>query len=183
MILADSISFAFDTPSGIPSGDVYLNPSPRHSDSPTNGIAGVGTLVMEWVRLSDLTGDDKYAQLVLKANDYLVHPTGEPERFPGLVGRSISLETGEFLDQKGSWAAGSDSFYEYLIKMYLYDPIEFEEYKDRWILAADSTMEHLASHPTTESGLTFLLEYEGPDLFPNSGHCESLVVSPCFAKC
>lgn len=170
--LADSLSIAFDTPSGVPDTTIFLNPEPKRKGSENNGIAGVGTLVLEWTRLGDLTGNDTYAQLVKKSQSYLVDPTGVPEPFPGLVGEGVSLETGEFIDDVGGWGAGTDSFYEYLIKMYLYDPDEFSTYKDRWVLAADSTIEHLASHPTSREELTFLLQFSGTTLSPNSGHCE-----------
>lgn len=65
-----------------------------------------------------------------------------------------------------------DSFYEYLIKMYLYDPKEFSFYKDRWVAAAESTIKYLASHPTTRKDLTFIGGYQGTKIFPNSGHCK-----------
>lgn len=44
--------------------------------------------------------------------------------------------------------------------MYLYDPIRFEEYKDRWIAAAESSIEYLVSHPTSRPDLTFLAMWE-----------------------
>lgn len=180
IILADTISFAFDTPSGVPEGVIFLNPERRHKGSEINSIAGIGTLVLEWTRLSDLTGNDTYAQLVKKSESYLVDPTGVPEAFPGLVGWNVRLETGEFVDNEGGWGAGTDSFYEYLIKMYLYDPEEFAGYKDRWVLAADSTMEHLASHPTSREDLTFLLQFQGKNLRPSSGH-RKLIALPSFS--
>lgn len=179
--LADSLSIAFGTPSGVPDPTIILNPEPKLKGSGNNGIAGAGTLVLEWTRLADLTGNETYAQLVKKAESYLVNPTGVPEPFPGLVGEGVSLETGEFLDDTGGWGAGTDSFYEYLIKMYLYDPEEFSAYKDRWVLAADSTIEHLASHPTSREDLTFLLQFSGTTRRPNSGHCELSPASPATA--
>lgn len=172
VVLADSLSIAFDTPSGITDTTVFLNPVPKRSGASTNGPAGIGTMVLEWTRLSDLTGNNTYAALVQKSQDYLVHPKGVPEPYPGLVGETLSLETGEFTDAAGGWGAGTDSFYEYLIKMYLYDPEQFSAYKDRWVLAADSTMEHLASHPTSREDLTFLMQFDGTELTPYSGHCE-----------
>lgn len=170
MSIADSLSVAFSTKSGVPDGDVILNPTPQKSGNTGNGPAGAGTLVLEWTRLSDLTGDDKYAKLAQKAEEYLLRPTGSPEAFPGLVGSSISVETGEFLDSVGGWGGGIDSFYEYLIKMYLYDSGAFGEYKERWVLAADSTMKHLRSHPTSRKDLTFLAGYNESSITANSGH-------------
>lgn len=171
--LADTLSFAFDTPSGIPDPVLVLNPEPRRNGSTSNNIAECGTLVLEWTRLSDLTGDDKYAKLAQKAQDYLISPNKEGEPFPGLTGTFVSIEDGKFIDAKGGWGGYTDSFYEYLIKMYLYDPVAFESYKDRWIKAADSTMEYLTSHPTTREDLTFLTQYQGQQVIPSSSHLAS----------
>ncbi|KFH40464.1 mannosyl-oligosaccharide alpha-1,2-mannosidase 1B-like protein [Hapsidospora chrysogenum ATCC 11550] len=173
--LADSLSIAFDTPSGVPEGDIYLNPEPRRKESGSNSIAGFGTLVLEWTRLSDLTGDDKYAKLAQRGEQHILRPKGSPEAFPGLVGYRVSTETGEFLDSRGAWGGGTDSFYEYLIKMYLYDPEEFGEYKERWVAAVDSTIKYLASHPSTREDLTFVADYDGPNPIYRSGHLNSFV--------
>jgi len=68
------------------------------------------------------------------------------------------------------WVGGDDSFYEYLIKMYVYDSTRFAEYRDRWILAADSSILHLASHPSTRPDLTFLAEFDGQERIFQSEH-------------
>lgn len=133
----------------------------------------MGTLILEWTRLSDLTGNPKYAKLAEKCENHLLKPKGSPEAWPGLPGTDISLETGEFVNSSGGWSGGTDSFYEYLIKMYLYDPKAYGFYKERWIAAADSTMAHLASHPTTRKDLTFLKQYNKQVTYPATGHCKS----------
>lgn len=157
--LADNLKFAFNTPTGIPDNNLFLGP-PRLANSSTNGLATIGTLVMEWTRLSDLTGNPEYAQLSQKAESYLLDPKpalGEP--FPGLLGTDVGIANGSFIDSSGAWTGGTDSFYEYLIKMYLYDPARFSFYKDRWVLAVDSSIKYLASSPTTRPDLTFLAYY------------------------
>lgn len=170
--LADTLSVAFTTPSGLPDGQIILTPTPHKQGNPTSGLAEMGTLILEWTRLSDLTGNPKYKALVDKAENYLVHPKGSPEAWPGLVGGDISTATGEFVNSNGGWSGGTDSFYEYLIKMYVYDPKEYEYLKERWILAADNTIAHLASHPTTRKDLTFLNQYSGQTTYPVTGHCK-----------
>jgi len=128
--LATRLSFAFDTVSGIPANNLFFNNNT--SADITNGLATVGTLVLEWTRLSDLTGNSTYANLAQKGESYLLNPTpasGEP--FPGLLGSKVSLQTGQFMDSSGGWGGGTDSFYEYLIKMYVYDPTRFGNYRDR----------------------------------------------------
>lgn len=97
-----------------------------------NGIAVTGTLVLEWMHLSDLTGDPSYGQLAEKAQSYLLYPhPKENEPFPGLLGSSVNVTSGEITDRHVSWGASHDSYYEYLIKMYVYDPARYGVYKDR----------------------------------------------------
>lgn len=43
--------------------------------------------------------------------------------------------------------------------MYVYDKNRFGQYKDQWIAAADSSIKHLASHPSTRPDLTFMAAY------------------------
>lgn len=158
--LGDNLKFAFDTPTGIPDNSIFLDPA-RLANSTTNGVATIGTLILEWTRLSDLTGDATYGELAKKGESYLINPLnpslGEP--FPGLLGTDVSIANGSFLDSQGGWTGGTDSYYEYLIKAYLYDPVKFATYKDRWVEAVDSSIKHLASHPTSRPDLTFLAYY------------------------
>ncbi|KFY22953.1 hypothetical protein V493_06202 [Pseudogymnoascus sp. VKM F-4281 (FW-2241)] len=168
--LADQMKFAFNTPSGVPANTLNLE-AQTTDGSETNGLATIGTLVLEWTRLSDLTGDDEYAELSQRGESHLLRPKPEENvPFPGLVGTNVNLTSGEFVDDRGGWGGGDDSFYEYLIKMYIYDPSRFETYKDRWILAADSTIKHLTSHPESRPDLTFVANYDGTNLEKNSGH-------------
>jgi mannosyl-oligosaccharide alpha-1,2-mannosidase len=125
------MKFAFDTPSGVPANNLNLEAQTTDGGD-TNGIATIGTLVLEWTRLSDLTGNDEYAKLSQKGESHLLAPKPASNvPFPGLVGTNVNLTTGEFVDARGGWGGGDDSFYEYLIKMYIYDPSRFETYKDR----------------------------------------------------
>ncbi|EAW07379.1 glycoside hydrolase family 47 protein [Aspergillus clavatus NRRL 1] len=159
--LGDILKFAFDTPSGVPYNNINIT-SHGHDGAKTNGLAVTGTLVLEWTRLSDLTGDPEYAQLSQKAESYLLHPQpSSAEPFPGLIGSNIDIKTGQFTDGHVSWNGGDDSYYEYLIKMYVYDPTRFALYRDRWVAAAESSIEHLASHPASRPDLTFLATYDG----------------------
>lgn len=75
--------------------------------------------MLEWTRLSDLTGNTTYADLTQKAESYLLNPQPQPfaEPFPGLVGTNIGIENASFADNNGGWNGGDDSFYEYLIKV------------------------------------------------------------------
>lgn len=168
--LADILSFAFDTPTGIPSNNLYFN-NHTTDGSNTNGLATIGSLVLEWTHLSDLSGNSTYATLAQKGESYLLAPQPvSSEPFPGLVGTNVNISTGLFLDAAGGWQGGDDSFYEYLIKMYVYSPGRFSAYRDRWILAADSSIAHLSSHPSSRPDLTFLAEFNGTNLIYDGEH-------------
>lgn len=169
--LADALKFAFDTPSGVPYNN--LNFMTNSSTDTSNGLATIGSLVMEWTRLSDLLGDDTYANLSERGESYLLNPkyaTGYASPWPGLVGTNVNISNGVFLDATGGWNGGTDSYYEYLIKMWVYDSDKYSNYRDAWIQAADSSMDHLASHPSSRGDLTFLAAYEGQQLSYNSQH-------------
>ncbi|KAI1434763.1 glycoside hydrolase family 47 protein [Xylaria sp. CBS 124048] len=175
--LADALSVAFNTPTGIPINDLVFNGpnGPVTTSESTNGIAQIGSLILEFTRLSDLTGDDKYANLTLTGEQYLLNiknpEVGEP--YPGLLGTNVNVNDGTFADGSGGWNGGDDSFYEYLIKMYMYDTERFASFKDRWTAAVNSSMTFLASHPTSNTSLTFLAAYNGAgqeNLSFSSGH-------------
>ena len=99
------------------------------------------------------------------------------EPFPGLVGTVVDVHTGLFEPGIASWGGSSDSFYEYLLKIYMYDTEAFATYKERWVKAAESTIKHLASSPAERPDIIFLGQHDGEigELIPISGHME------CFA--
>lgn len=166
--LANNLSYAFETPSGMPWNG--LDFSTRGHDGDTTGLAVAGTLILEWQRLADLTGNKTYSELVWKAEKYLLSPTPHSsEPFPGLVGTNINVTTGAFLDASGGWIGGADSFYEYLIKTYVYNR-SYTYLRDRWIAAADSTIRYLTSHPDPRPDLTFVATYDGTTIQATSEH-------------
>ncbi len=189
--LAQNLVVAFDTPTGIPDNDLKPTTPFTRNGSVSNGIATIGTLVLEWTRLSDLTGNPLYGQLAQRGESYLLSPQpASSEPFPGLIGTNVDIKTGQFRDSYGGWVGGDDSFYEYLIKMYLYDPTRFASYKDRWVLAVESSIKYLASQPSSRPDLTFLAMFNGQSLLFVSQHRECphvclfhLPVCACLCAC
>ncbi|CAD0113795.1 unnamed protein product [Aureobasidium uvarum] len=154
--LGDALSCAFDSPSGVPRE--WVDPALCQSDKGTqNTIAGVGTMILEFARLSDITGNQTYANLARAAEDHLLKPhpaSGEP--YPGLLGSFISVETGEIIGSQGSWGALADS--------YLYNSDLYEFYLERWLVAADSTIRSIGSHPYGHPEWTLLPSWNGENL-------------------
>jgi mannosyl-oligosaccharide alpha-1,2-mannosidase len=170
--LANTLAFAFNTTTGIPYNNLNITAQkPGVDNDGTNGLATIGTLVLEWQRLSDLTGDPHFGALAAKGESYLLNP--QPvynEPWPGLVGTTVNISTGQFTDASGGWVGGDDSGYEYMIKMFVYDAQRYAHYRDRWLLAADSSIRHLTSHPSTQMNTTFLAEYNNQTLILSSQH-------------
>lgn len=174
-VLADTLSYAFETPSGVPYNNLLIN-NRSNDGSTTNGLATTGSLIIEWTHLADLTGNDTYAQIAQKAESYLIHPQPSwAEPFPGLVGSTIDIATGEFTDNYVTWNGGDDSFYEYLIKFFVYDPSRFSEYRDVWLAAANSTLENLLSHPAPKPELTFVNIWDNGTLISTSEHLTGFI--------
>nr|POE74712.1 mannosyl-oligosaccharide alpha-1,2-mannosidase [Quercus suber] len=154
--LGDILSCAFNTPSGVPRD--WLDPAACQSDQGTsNTIAGAGTLILEFARLSDITKDKKYVNLAQRAEDYLLHPKpSSHEPYPGLLGSYVSVGNGELLDSRGSWGAFADS--------YIYDSDRYGFYLERWLVAADSTIQSIGSHPYGHPEWTMLSSWDGSNL-------------------
>ncbi|USW57342.1 Putative glycoside hydrolase family 47, six-hairpin glycosidase-like superfamily [Septoria linicola] len=110
--LADALRFCFNTPSGLPVNLVFLDKqtftdsSVMQNGDYSAGLAEIGTLVLEWQRLSDLTGDPTYGQLAQRAESYWFNA---PEVWPGLTGGNFSVGNGELIDDYGGWTSGNDS--------------------------------------------------------------------------
>ena len=166
--LANKVAYGFDTPTGIAAANVNFTSNTPIEGTYTVGnttfnstnTASAGTFVLEWFRLSDLTGNETYRQLVERGENYLVNPNPAPV-YPGLVGTQFDTDTGRLLSFDGGWHSGVDSFLEYLIKSYQYQQNPTTtQYKDFWLQAVQSTIEYIALHPYNFPNLTFISELD-----------------------
>lgn len=111
--LADRLLPVFDSPTGMPYG--YINLKTGKTDKNISNPAEIGTLFLEFGQLSRLTGKQVYYDKSKRAVVELFK-----RRSPiGLVGSTINIETGEWVDKSSHISGGIDSYYEYLIKGYL----------------------------------------------------------------
>jgi mannosidase alpha-like ER degradation enhancer 2 len=103
----------FNSPSGLPY--VYVNLKTGQVRDPKTNPAETGTLLLEFGTLSKLTGKPIYYE---KAKRALVETF--KRRSPiGLVGSTINVETGAWMDTDSHISGGIDSYYEYLWKCWL----------------------------------------------------------------
>ncbi len=101
---------AFNSPTGMPY--MYVNLKTGAMRGAKSNPAEIGTLLLEFGTLSKLTGKPIYYEKAKRALVELYR-----RRSPlGLVGSSINVETGEWIDKTSHISGGIDSYYEYLLK-------------------------------------------------------------------
>ncbi|HUR66321.1 MAG TPA: glycoside hydrolase family 47 protein [Chitinophagaceae bacterium] len=108
--LAKRLMPAFNTPTGIPYRYVHLQTGKTRDH--LNNPAEIGTLMMEFGKLSKLTGNATYYNTAKKAI-MLVY---EKRSAIGLVGEVIDANTGQWTRTRSHISGYIDSYYEYLYK-------------------------------------------------------------------
>ncbi|KAM0792930.1 hypothetical protein ACM66B_002689 [Microbotryomycetes sp. NB124-2] len=121
-------------------------------------IAEVGSVSLEFTRLSQITGDPIYFQTISRAMDTLDNFKAQ-ERVPHLFPTQINPEEQRFLPGVYSFGGQGDSYYEYLLKMHQLLDGQAEQYSRMYKAAIDSARQVLL-HPITvvpglEDAVTF----------------------------
>ncbi|CAE6517766.1 unnamed protein product [Rhizoctonia solani] len=110
-------------------------------DIESSGIAVAGTLVLEWGKLADYTGNITYRHLAEKS----MRRIGTNDApLPGLPAQGIDPSTGKPQGDYITWGGGSDSYFEYLIKYGRLTNNASPEWTSRWLTAVDSSIRYLA---------------------------------------
>ena len=142
-----------------------------------SSIAELGSMQLEFRYLSDITGNPTYAAMgnawhILVNNSVSYNNTG---LFPTL----FNVETGKFAsdDNYISMGASSDSFYEYLLKVWLYSGRREE---DTWLRTLyDAAMEGMMTYLVQVSSdhATYLSSMEIPSgaIIPEMEHLSCFV--------
>jgi mannosidase alpha-like ER degradation enhancer 2 len=102
---------AFKSRTGMPYRFVHLRTGAVRD--PVNNPAEIGTLILEFGTLARHTGQRVYFDVTKKA---LVELYKRRHPVTGLVGTTINVETGEWVDTSTSVGGMVDSYYEYLLK-------------------------------------------------------------------
>uniref|UniRef100_A0A7M4F3L8 alpha-1,2-Mannosidase n=1 Tax=Crocodylus porosus TaxID=8502 RepID=A0A7M4F3L8_CROPO len=105
-----------NTKTGIPYPRVNLkNGVPPDSNNETC-TAGAGSLLVEFGMLSRLLGDSTFEWVARRAVKALWNLRSNDT---GLLGNVVNIQTGHWVGKQSGLGAGSDSFYEYLLKSYI----------------------------------------------------------------
>lgn len=118
--LADILSRAFNTQSGIPAGRIDPGANPSIYNLGQISIAEAGSMSLEFMRLSQITGNRTYFDLVQRAMDYLAQDIIPRSVQQPLIPLWFFPDAASTAELHGSFAFGglADSYYEYLIKTY-----------------------------------------------------------------
>ncbi|CAK9233557.1 unnamed protein product [Sphagnum jensenii] len=162
--IADRLLPAWDTRTGIPYTTINLDSGRAHNPGWTGGssvLADLGTEQVEFIGLSQRTGDPKYKQKVENVIKQL------RKNFPkdGLLPIYISADSGQPTTGKITFGAMGDSFYEYLLKVWIQgNKTEVvKHYREMWEQSMEGMMGLVSK--STPSGYTFLAERSGSTLF------------------
>ncbi|KAJ3145802.1 alpha mannosidase-like protein [Geranomyces variabilis] len=143
--LGDRLMPAFNTPTGIPWPRVNLRTGVLPYEAVSTCSAGAGTLVLEFGLLSRLTGDPKYEAAAKRA----LMSIWERRSALDLIGNTINVLDGKWINELAGIGAGIDSFYEYLFKAYVL--FGETEYANAW----DVAYQGLIKHVRDERGLLY----------------------------
>ncbi|CAL1386776.1 unnamed protein product [Linum trigynum] len=158
--IADRLLPAWDTPTGIPYNIINLENGNPHNPGWTGGssiLADSGTEQLEFFALSQRTGDPKYHQ---KAERVILELN---KTFPadGLLPIYISPDSGTGSSSTITFGAMGDSFYEYLLKVWIQGSKTgaVKLYRDMW----EKSMKGLVSlvRRSTPSSFTYICEKSG----------------------
>lgn len=158
-MLADRLLTAFtSSPTPIPFCDVVLRDNSAHSaPDGLSSTSEVSTLQLEFNYLSDVSGDQKYS---LEAMKVLEHMKTLP-KVEGLVPIYISPQTGEFSGENIRLGSRGDSYYEYLLKVWLQqgaNPSRNVTYLYNMYEEAMKGVRHLLVRKSVPNGLVFVGE-------------------------
>ena len=128
----------FNSPTGMPY--MFVNLKTGKTRGVESNPAEIGTLLLEFGTLSKLSGKPIYYDKAKRAVVELYS-----RRSPiGLVGSTINVETGKWIDTTSHISGGIDSYYEYLLKSWLL--FEDKDFKKMWETSIKAVNKYLADN-------------------------------------
>ncbi|KAK2864293.1 hypothetical protein Q7C36_003447 [Tachysurus vachellii] len=171
--LGEKLLPAFKTPTGIPWALLNLKSGIGRNWPWASGgssiLAEYGTLHLEFVHLSQLSGKPEFAEKVMNIRKVL-NRLAKPQ---GLYPNYLNPNSGQWGQHHVSVGGLGDSFYEYLLKAWIMSDKQDEEAKNLYYAALKAIETGLIRR--SSSGLTYIAEWKGGLLEHKMGHLT------CFA--
>ncbi|CAK7265431.1 hypothetical protein SEPCBS57363_001580 [Sporothrix epigloea] len=159
--LGDMLYLAFDTPNHIPVTRWKMNerrkgnPQTPHKSSL---VSELGSLSLEFTRLSQLTGHPKYYDAIKRLMG-IFEAQQNNTHLPGMWPVVVNAQTADFTEGSGFTIGGmADSLYEYLPKQYLLLGGAVPAYRDMYLKSLQTMNDHIFFRP--------LINSTKPVLFP-----------------
>ncbi|XP_069462708.1 mannosyl-oligosaccharide 1,2-alpha-mannosidase IA [Ambystoma mexicanum] len=163
----------FNTPTGIPWALLNMKSGIGRNWPWASGgssiLAEFGTLHLEFVQLSHLSGNPVFAEKVMNIRKVL----NRLEKPQGLYPNYLNPNSGQWGQHHVSVGGLGDSFYEYLLKAWLMSDKTDEEAKQMYYNAVQAIEKHLIRK--SNGGFTYIAEWKGGLLEHKMGHLT------CFA--
>eukprot|EP00457_Paulinella_chromatophora_P003271 gb/GEZN01003278.1/.p1 GENE.gb/GEZN01003278.1/~~gb/GEZN01003278.1/.p1 ORF type:complete len:678 (+),score=69.99 gb/GEZN01003278.1/:24-2057(+) len=172
--LVDRFLPAFHTDTNIPLGLINLKTGKTDkvpwAKNDVAFLAEYGTLQLEFCYLSRHLKDPLYCRLAEALISFLETKSGV---FPGLYATDVNTRTGEFVNDHISLGAMGDSYYEYLIKMWIWtgkpaDSMYLRMYKQ----SVQSVLEKFIKR---QAGYTYLRQYDNGRFMDTMDHLACFV--------
>ncbi|KAJ2501062.1 hypothetical protein IWW47_003146, partial [Coemansia sp. RSA 2052] len=132
--VGDVLMPAFNTSSGIPYPRVNVNTGVAVRASSVC-LAEAGTVQLEYWKLSDLTGNPAYHQAAQRVVDIL-DQAEKPHK--GLYPIWIDINSGRLTSGQITFGAQGDSWYEYMLKQYIYSGRTHDQHRRMYEESIDS---------------------------------------------
>ncbi|KAF9427406.1 hypothetical protein BGZ94_004976 [Podila epigama] len=130
-----------------PSGRFTIDKSSNYRDS-RFCLAEVGTIQLEYTRLSALTGNPEYQKKALVVFDTLA--TAQPD-LPGLLPAYVESDRRRpYINYEATVGGMIDSYYEYLLKEWILLDGKVPLYKKMFETVASSISQYMVSRPATQ---------------------------------
>lgn len=178
--LGDMLYAGFNTENGMPVDFFSIDQSKTGHGlpiEPSVAVAGPGTLMMEFTRLSQITGDPKYYSAISRMVS--VFEKGQKKTaLPGMWPTTVSMKIMDVSHGLGfTMGSGADSMYEYVTKMYSLLGGKEARYKTMSYAWMDAAEENILYRPMLPDGKDILfagnLDFNGKgvgSLDPESEH-------------
>lgn len=158
--LGDMLLAAFDTPNRMPITRWHFEKARAGQAQVADDFvlsAEIGSLVMEFTRLSQITGDDRWYD----ATRRVMHAFATQQNdslIPGMWPLVVDAKNANF-SHGDTFTLGSmaDSLYEYLPKMHLLLGGVDDMYAEMYALAAEAAIKHTLWRPMTPDNATILV--------------------------
>lgn len=143
--LANVLKRAFETLSGLPVGHMEPGYESNYLSIGYLSIAEAASISLEFMRLSQVTGDRQWHDLAQRITDYLEERVIPRSTRGNLIPMSFSVDGTDQMGGTYVWGAMADSYYEYLPKTFklLGNSKAAQQYRRIYEASADAAKQYL----------------------------------------